>query len=133
MKFIVGKIDMDCVLTAYILGCTKSDTILRIDDIAGAEELKNPNIICIECGGSGQVHLNNWDHHDTNEYLESACKQALQSRKNSCSSNFSGSSCNTCGWHGCNGRQVCYSARLAEVVTIVDCLDRFGKKKRKPK
>jgi hypothetical protein len=50
------------------------------------EQLENPNIPCIECGDSGDVERNNWDHHyydgDTTEkkYFPPACIQAARER-----------------------------------------------------
>jgi len=72
----VGKIDLDTVGTAFLLGVTRADKVevLR-DGKASPEDLADPSVICIEVGGSGQVQLNNWDHHGEKE-LRSATFQA---------------------------------------------------------
>jgi hypothetical protein len=68
---------MDTVLTALILGCRKTDEILWVEDQASKEYLEDPSIYCIECGGSGQVELGNFDHHNINLDLPPACVQAF--------------------------------------------------------
>jgi len=37
-------------------------------------------VYCIEAGGSGQVLLNNFDHHDPEHYYPPACRQAFVAR-----------------------------------------------------
>lgn len=59
----VGKIDLDTVGAAYLLGVNREDEVQVVRGEATPEDLTNPNVICIEVGGSGQTQLNNWDHH----------------------------------------------------------------------
>lgn len=75
-KVVVQKIDLDTALTAYILGVNHNDEIVVVQSRASEEDLADPSVICIECGGSGQVDLNNFDHHDTELPLPPACVQA---------------------------------------------------------
>jgi len=80
------SVDMDSCMTGAILIGT-GDQVPDIDlahSQALPEQLENPDIPCIECGGSGDVDRNNWDHHyydgDTaeKEYLPPACIQAAK-------------------------------------------------------
>lgn len=77
-KIVVQKADLDTALTALICGVTEGTEIVVVRDKAGDEDLANPQVICIECGGSGQTELNNFDHHNTDHPLPSACVQAFQ-------------------------------------------------------
>ncbi len=77
-KVVIRKVDMDTALTALLLGVTGADEIVVSREGAGREALEDPEVICIECGGSGQIHLNNFDHHDTPEELPPACRQAFE-------------------------------------------------------
>ncbi|HID54984.1 TPA: hypothetical protein EYP37_00525, partial [Candidatus Poribacteria bacterium] len=79
-KVVIQKVDLDTALTAFILGVSEEDDITPVRDKASADDLLNPNVICIECGGSGQVELSNFDHHDTDEELPPACVQAYKLR-----------------------------------------------------
>jgi hypothetical protein len=75
-KVVIQKVDLDTALTAFILGVSEKDEIVVVRDKASPEDLADPEVICIECGGSGQTHLGNFDHHDTAEPLPPACLQA---------------------------------------------------------
>lgn len=77
-KIKVGKIDLDTVGAAFLLGATRADEVevLRSGK-ATPEDLANPEVICIEVGGSGQTQLNNWDHHDEGGPTASATRQVL--------------------------------------------------------
>jgi hypothetical protein len=74
---IVNQVDMDTALTAYLLGVSADDEIIAVRGEATAEDLADPNTLCIEAGGSGQVHLGNFDHHNIDLPLPPACRQAL--------------------------------------------------------
>lgn len=76
----IGKIDLDTCGAAMLLGVERGDEIKFLPSgIASSEDLLNPNIICIEVGGSGQVNLNNWDHHgEGGEKLFSATRQVIE-------------------------------------------------------
>lgn len=78
MKVIIHEVDMDAALTAFILGVSSNDEIMVVDGWASSEELTDPQIICIEVGGSGEVDKNNFDHHNTNLDLPPACVQAFK-------------------------------------------------------
>lgn len=41
-------------------------------------ELMNQEVVCIEIGGSGQSHLNNWDHHEFGGPQKSATYQVWE-------------------------------------------------------
>ena len=47
-------------------------------DGASVTELADPEVLCIEAGGSGQTELNNFDHHGTGGSWPPACVQALR-------------------------------------------------------
>jgi hypothetical protein len=79
-KVVIQKVDLDTALTAFILGVSEKDEIVVVRDKASPEDLADPEVICIECGGSGQTHLGNFDHHDTAEPLPPACLQAHRLR-----------------------------------------------------
>lgn len=81
MRYIFQKPDMDTVLTALLLGCLETDDLICVEDQASKQSLDNPNVYCIECGGSGQVELGNFDHHNTNLDLPPACVQAFLHRE----------------------------------------------------
>lgn len=81
MKVIIQQVDMDTCLTALILGVSPDDEIIVVRDQADPEDLNDPCVLCIECGGSGRVELNNFDHHDAAHAqagdLPPACRQAF--------------------------------------------------------
>jgi hypothetical protein len=78
MKLLFQQADLDTCLTALLLGVTDGDEIVCRRGEATPEELADPIILCIEAGGSGQVHLKNFDHHNTTEPLPPACVQAYR-------------------------------------------------------
>lgn len=78
-KVVIQKADLDTCLTALVLGVSPTDEIVVVRQGADPEDLKNPSVLCIEAGGSGQIHLNNFDHHNS-ENLPTACEQALAVR-----------------------------------------------------
>ena len=73
---IEAKIDMDLCGAALILDVGREYEVTVVRGKASAEQLADPNTICIECGGSGQTKLNNWDHHDPGGPAWSATRQA---------------------------------------------------------
>ncbi|KJR43567.1 hypothetical protein MCHI_000539, partial [Candidatus Magnetoovum chiemensis] len=81
MKVLIRKPDLDTCLTALILGVTEADDINVITNNASEQDILNPDVLCIEAGGSGLDALNNFDHHDPNKYFPPACVQAY-TRKN---------------------------------------------------
>lgn len=76
MDYIFQKPDMDTVLAALILGWKKTDDIVFVQGGAPQSALNDPRIYCLECGGSGQTWLGNFDHHDPGQSLPPACVQA---------------------------------------------------------
>lgn len=78
MKVIIQKPDLDTCLTALIMGVSETDEIIVSKSNASEEDLMNPHVRCIEAGGSGLVHLNNYDHHDADRYFPPACRQSYQ-------------------------------------------------------
>ena len=77
-KVYVGKIDLDVIGCGYILGISRKDEVVTVRGQAPQEVLENPEIVCIECGGSGQVELLNFDHHGSNAPRKSATLQAFE-------------------------------------------------------
>lgn len=74
----VGKIDLDTIGAAWILGVKSGDDVQVLRGNATTEDLADSSVICIEVGGSGQVEMNNFDHHGAgSEDLLSASFQAL--------------------------------------------------------
>lgn len=76
-KVKVQKIDLDTVGVAFLLGASRADEVEVLRSEATAEDLANPDVICIEVGGSGQPQLNNWDHHKEGGPTLSAAAQVL--------------------------------------------------------
>lgn len=68
---------MDTCLTGLILGVSREDEIVVVPGEASPDDLADPQVYCIECGGAGGVELNNYDHHNTPRDLPCACKQAF--------------------------------------------------------
>lgn len=79
-KVVIQQVDMDTALTAFLLGVSPQDNIVTTKNDALVEDLSDPKVLCIEAGGSGQVELNNFDHHNTTDVLPPACYQALKAR-----------------------------------------------------
>jgi hypothetical protein len=77
MRVVFQKADLDTCLTAIVCGVAESDEIAAVAGPAAAEELADAMVLCIEAGGSGQMHLNNFDHHDPQRYFPPACRQAF--------------------------------------------------------
>ncbi|MBF0554755.1 MAG: hypothetical protein HQK96_09420 [Nitrospirae bacterium] len=76
MKVVIQKTDLDTCLTALIMGVTGSDKVIISKGDAPEEDSKNPDVLCIEAGGSGQTQWNNFDHHNEGSGLHPACLQA---------------------------------------------------------
>ncbi|MBI3977278.1 MAG: hypothetical protein HY331_03745 [Chloroflexi bacterium] len=77
-RVVIQKVDLDTALTALILGAGDGDQVAAVRDTATTDDLDDPEVICIECGGSGLTHLNNFDHHNTAQPLPPACRQAIE-------------------------------------------------------
>jgi len=76
-RVIFQQADLDTCLTALILGVDRNDLVEVRYEEASVDELNDPDIFCIEAGGSGQWRLNNFDHHDPERYFPPACRQAF--------------------------------------------------------
>ena len=77
-KVYVGKIDLDVIGCGFILGVSRKDKVIPVRGQASEEVLEDPKIVCIECGGSGQVGLLNFDHHEPDAPQKSATWQAFE-------------------------------------------------------
>jgi len=77
-RVLVGKIDLDTIGTAYLLGVNREDKIEVIKGEAPPVDLADPKVICIEVGGSGQVHLMNFDHHGEDAPKDCAMRQTFE-------------------------------------------------------
>jgi hypothetical protein len=75
-KVVVGKIDLDTVAVAWLFGVDKNDQIEIVRGQADEADLANPDILCIEVGGSGQTSMSCFDHHQAGGPEDSATKQA---------------------------------------------------------
>lgn len=80
MEYYFHKPDMDTVLTALILGWQRGDALICVPCQAPSWALSDPRRRCIECGGSGQAHLGNYDHHGPSA-LPPACLQAFHAMR----------------------------------------------------
>lgn len=79
LRVVVGKIDLDTIGAAWLLGVSDADDIRVVRGEASAEDLADPNVVCIEVGGSGRVEERNFDHHgESSEDLPSATKQVSE-------------------------------------------------------
>lgn len=76
MKVIIAKPDLDTCLTGLILGVGPGDEVVAVRGNASSADLDDPEVLCIEVGGAGQVDRCNFDHHDTETYFPPACSQA---------------------------------------------------------
>jgi len=84
---ISGKVDLDTVATGFILDVDRysRDNVEVIRSGQASEtDLADPDVICIEVGGSGRVMETNFDHHDPDGPKESATLQALNLLANDC-------------------------------------------------
>ena len=72
----VGKIDLDTVGAAWLLGVTREDQVEIVRGEASQEDLADPSVLCIEVGGSGRVDEENFDHHAEGGPTASATSQA---------------------------------------------------------
>lgn len=77
-KYVFWKPDLDTVLTAWLTGFESGRTLEHVQGPAPASDLACPDTVCIECGGSGEVWRNNFDHHGDAGCLPPACRQAFR-------------------------------------------------------
>ncbi len=79
-KIVVSRVDPDTMLTAFLVAGTQvfSLPIEVVRGSASGQDLSDSQVLCIECGGSGQVWLMNFDHHGGGTEMRPACLQAYQ-------------------------------------------------------
>lgn len=58
---LVRGFGLDICGAAYLLRVTRKDNVKVLREEASSEDLADPDVVCIEVGGSGQIQLNNWD------------------------------------------------------------------------
>lgn len=109
MRVIIQKVDLDTALTALICGVSEQDEIVISLGDAAPEDLGNPEVLCIEAGGSGQVHLNNFDHHNEGGHLPASCEQALEVKERRVTGT------------GPSRKGASPLARLVDYVAMLDC------------
>ena len=78
MRIVLQQVDLDTCLTGLLLGAGSADDVTVARDGATPAELADPNVLCIEAGGSGETDRNNFDHHATCTAWPPACEQALR-------------------------------------------------------
>ncbi|NQU78127.1 hypothetical protein HQ544_05515 [Candidatus Falkowbacteria bacterium] len=71
----VGKIDLDTCGATFLLGISREEKVVVVRGEAASSDLNDGEVICIEVGGSGQMALNNWDHHAEDGPKHSATSQ----------------------------------------------------------
>ncbi len=69
--------DLDTVVAGFVLGVEPDLPVWPVTGEAPAGWLADPGVLCLECGGSGQTDLGNFDHHGEGAGLPPACVQAL--------------------------------------------------------
>lgn len=77
MRVVFQQADLDTCLTALVLGFGPEHVVRHAHNGASAAELADPDVCCIEAGGSGEVACNNFDHHAPDGPVTPACQQAL--------------------------------------------------------
>lgn len=77
MLVVFQQADLDTCLAAAISGVTEADPAFHRHNGALPDELADSAVLCLEAGGSGQAHLNNFDHHNTAQPLYCAARQAF--------------------------------------------------------
>lgn len=115
MRVVFQQVDMDTALTAWLLGVQANDEFVYVHNRADARDLLTPSVLCIECGGSGQTHLQNFDHHDTHLSLPPACRQA-----------FDWASCCTMALQDSPARTISLNQNMSCLVDYVATIDEFG-------
>ena len=60
-RVLVRGLGLDVCGAAYLLRVTREDKVKVLRGEAFSEDLADPNVVCIDVGGSGQIQLNNWD------------------------------------------------------------------------
>lgn len=123
----IQKVDLDTALTALLLEVSKRDKILYLRKGAAQQYLADADVICIETGGSGQIELQNFDHHQTEKKLPSASRQAFEAKRiEHCPTGNMDSGAKRQSQHNFDGIHSCPVSLMRQLVDYVDALDRFG-------
>lgn len=77
LKVVLQKVDLDTCATGLVLNVDRLRDVLIVAGRATPLDLSDPWVLCIETGGSGLAHLNNFDHHEPGMDLPPACRQAF--------------------------------------------------------
>ena len=78
MRIVLQQVDLDTCLTGLLRGAGASDDVIVRRDGATPTELDDPEVLCIEAGGSGRTDCSDFDHHDPGGSWPPACVQAFQ-------------------------------------------------------
>ncbi len=76
-RVVLRQADLDTVVAAYVLGVSPDHPVTAVAGEASPEDLADPAVLCLECGGAGLAARGNFDHHDPAQRLPPACVQAL--------------------------------------------------------
>ncbi len=71
------KVDLDTCLTGLCFGLDRDRNTSLVISRATFLDICDPSVLCIEAGGGGLGHLNNFDHHEPGLDLPPACIQAV--------------------------------------------------------
>ena len=78
----IQKVDLDTAGAAFLLEVTREDKVEAVRGDASPADITDVNTVCIECGGSGDWHLNCWDHHKAGGPEDSAVMQVWKHLNN---------------------------------------------------
>ena len=73
---VLQKADLDTVCAGFLLGATDCLPVVLVADVAPRNRLDDISVLCLECGGAGEVLLGNFDHHDPSGPVGTAVEQA---------------------------------------------------------
>ena len=74
----ICKADLDTIIAGFLLFKKIPENIIVVTNTAPEDVLSDPQIVCLECGGSGRVAEHNFDHHAGEKTLPCAAEQAWQ-------------------------------------------------------
>jgi hypothetical protein len=75
----IRKPDLDTITSAFLLNINQNTHQLCLTaEEAPFEVLANRDVVCLECGGSGQTEALNFDHHETGLSLPTAVEQVWE-------------------------------------------------------
>ena len=76
-RVVIRQPDLDTIVSAFVLGVHPKMELTVVGGLAEATDLEDTRVLCLECGGSGEVWRGNFDHHQAGLDLPPACVQAL--------------------------------------------------------